>query len=174
MKEKMSTIKKLLCMMLAVCLVFALAACGGAAKEESAEGTDVPKEEQEGTAGSNMPLKDNVEEAEKQITIAVENDLKEAYGDKLDDVRIRVTKVYSTEDEQANEVLKQDNLSPEEVAFEVSYDLHPAAGVDEKEFLAGNGEYDEASGWIVDKSAVGVLEPADDGTYTIKNFGTGW
>ncbi len=174
MKEKMSTIKKLLCMMLAVCLVFALAACGGAAKEESAEETDVPKEEQEGTAGSNMPLKDNAEEAEKQITIAMQKMLEEAYGDKIDDMRIRVDKIYTAEDEQENEVLKQDNLSLDEVAFEVSYDIHPAGDVDINELLVANGELDEESGWVVNKSGVGVLEPADDGTYTIKNFGTGW
>ena len=83
-------------------------------------------------------------------------------------------KIYTAEDEQENEVLKQDNLSLDEVAFEVSYDIHPAGDVDINELLVANGELDEESGWVVNKSGVGVLEPADDGTYTIKNFGTGW
>ena len=170
--------KKLLLLVLTICLVFTLAACGGAAKDDTAEPeaseTEVPKSEQEGSAGSNMPLKDNQEEAEKQIEAALQKQLEEAYGDKIDDVRIRVDKVYSTEDEQANEILKEENLSIDDVAFEVSYDLHPSDGTDYNELLPANGDYDEASGWVVDKSAVGILKKADDGSYEIASFGTGW
>lgn len=166
--------KKLLLVVLTICLVFALAACGGSANEDAGSETDVPKSEQEGTAGSNIPLKDNQEEAETQITAALQKQLEEAYGDKIDDVRIRVDKVYTTEDEQANDILKEENLTADDVAFEVSYDLHPADGTDYNELLPANGEYDEASGWVVDKSAVGILKKADDGTYEITSFGTGW
>ena len=166
--------KKLLWVVLTICLVFALAACGGSANEDAGSETDVPKSEQEGTAGSNIPLKDNQEEAETQITAALQKQLEEAYGDKIDDVRIRVDKVYTTEDEQANDILKEENLTADDVAFEVSYDLHPADGTDYNELLPANGEYDEASGWVVDKSAVGILKKADDGTYEITSFGTGW
>ena len=95
--------KKLLLLVLTICLVFTLASCGGSAKEDAGEQepseTEVPKSEQEGSAGSNIPLKDNQEEAEKQIEAALQKQLEEAYGDKVDDVRIRVEKVYSTEDE---------------------------------------------------------------------------
>ena len=59
--------KKLLCLMMAVCLIAAMTACTAANKEEPEN--DVPKSEQEGTAGSNIALKDNPEEAEKQIKI---------------------------------------------------------------------------------------------------------
>ena len=170
--------KKLLLLVLTICLVFALAACGGSAKEDAGEQdtseTEVPKSEQEGSAGSNIPLKDNQEEAEKQIEAALQKQLEEAYGDKIDDVRIRVDKVYSTEDEQANDILKEENLGPDDVAFEVSYDLHPSDGTDYNELLPANGDYDEASGWVVDKSAVGILKKADDGSYEIDSFGTGW
>lgn len=172
--------KKLLVLVLTLCLVFTLAACGGSAKEEGGEAeqeaaeTEVPKSEQEGSAGSNIPLKDNQEEAEKQITAALQAQLEEAYGDKIDDVRISVEKIYSTEDEQANDILKEENLSPDEVAFEVKYDLHPSDGTDYNELLPANGEYDEASGWVVDKYSVGILRPNSDGTYKITDFGTGW
>ena len=165
--------KKLVLLVLTVCLVFALAACGGAAKEEAAE-PEVPKSEQEGSAGSNIPLKDNQEEAEKQITDLLQKQFEEAYGDKIDDTRIKVTKIYTAEDEQANDALKQENLSEDEVAFEVQYDLHPSEGTDYNELLPANGEYDEASGWVVDKSAVGILRKADDGSYEVTDFGTGW
>lgn len=165
--------KKLLLLVLTVCMIFTLAACGGAAKEE-APAEDVPKSEQEGSAGSNIPLKDNQEEAETQITAALQKQFEEAYGDKIDDTKITVQKIYTTEDEQANDVLKQENLGPDEVAFEVKYDLHPAKGADYNELLPANGEYDEKTGWVVDKSGVGILVKAEDGSYSIKNFGTGW
>lgn len=165
--------KKLLLLVLTVCMIFTLAACGGAAKEEASEG-DVPKNEQEGSAGSNIALKDNQEEAEKQITVALQKQLEEAYGDKIDNVKITVQKIYTAEDEQANDALKQENLGPDEVAFEVKYDLHPSEGTDYNELLPANGEYDKESGWVVDKTGVGILVKAEDGSYSIKNFGTGW
>ena len=73
--------KRFLLLALAVFVVFGLVACGN--KEVKETGTevkeveannfedefvvDIPKNEQEGTAGSNIPLKDNLSEAENQI-----------------------------------------------------------------------------------------------------------
>lgn len=165
-------IKKLLCLMLTACLLITLTACGGSDQEEPE--TDVPKSEQTGTAGSNIPLKDNQEEAEYQIEVAMQKLLEEAYGDKVNDARIYVEKIYTVEDEQANEALKDYNLGPDEVAFEVRYELHPAEGTDVNELMAATGEYDEESGWVIEKYNLGVLRPTDDGSYTITDFGTGW
>ena len=134
----------------------------------------MPKSEQTGTAGSNIPLKDNPEEAKYQIEVAMQYLLEEAYGDKVNDARIYVEKIYTVEDEQANEALKSYELGPDEVAFEVRYELHPAEGVDVNELLAATGEYDEESGWVTDKYNLGVLRPTEDGSYTITDFGTGW
>ena len=164
--------KKMLLLVLTLCLVFTLAACGGTDKEEAEP--EVPKSEQQGSAGSNIPLKDNQEEAEIQIKAAMQDQIKEAYGDKVDDTRIKVEKIYTVEDEQANEILKEENLGPDEVAFEVRYDLHPADGTDYNELLPANGEYDEESGWVIDKFNVGIIRKADDGSYKITDFGTGW
>lgn len=147
--------KKILCLVLAACLVFMLTACGG-------------------TAGSNIPLKDNAEEAEAQITLAMKNMLIENYEDTIDDFRINVEKIYTTEDEQETEVLKDYNLGPDEVAFEVRYDIHPSEGVDLNNMLAANGEYDEESGWVINKYGLGILRPTEDGSYEITDFGTGW
>ena len=158
--------------MLTACLLITLTACGGSASE--APETDVPKSEQTGTAGSGIPLKDNQEEAEKQIIAVMQNLLEEAYGDKVTDSRIYVEKIYTADEEQADEALKSYNLGPDEVAFEVRYELHPADGVDVNELLAANGEYDEESGWVIEKYNVGVLRQAEDGSYTITDFGTGW
>ena len=157
--------------MLAACLIFAMTACGGSAQEEQAADAS---EGETGTAGSNIPLKDNQEEAEYQIKVAMQELLKESYGDKITDARIYVEKIYTAEDEAANEAVKSLNLGPDEVAFEVRYELHPAEGTDVNELLPANGQLDEESGWVIDKFGLGVLRPADDGTYTITDFGTGW
>ena len=166
--------KKLLSFLLAVCLLISLAACSGSDQEQETAETDTPKSEQTGTAGSSIPLKDDQEEAKYQIEVAMQKLLEEAYGDKVTDARIYVEKIYTAEDEQADEALKEYNLGPDEVAFEVRYELHPAEGVDVNEFMAATGEYDEESGWVIEKYNLGVLRPTDDGSYTITDFGTGW
>ena len=166
--------KKLLSLILAACLLISLAACSGSDQEQEASETDVPKSEQTGTAGSNIPLKDNPEEAKYQIEVAMQKLLEESYGDKVTDARIYVEKIYTAEDEQADEALKEYNLGPDEVAFEVRYELHPAEGVDVNELMAATGEYDEESGWVIEKYNLGVLRPTEDGSYTITDFGTGW
>ncbi len=163
--------KKLFCLILSVCLLFAMTACGSG--QESAE-TDVPKSEQTGTAGSNIPLKDNAEEANYQIQVAMQKLLEEAYGDKITDARIYVEKIYTAEEEQETELLKDYNLGPDEVAFEVRYELHPAEGTDVNELMAATGEFDEESGWVTEKYNLGILRPTEDGSYTITDFGTGW
>ena len=166
--------KKLLSFLLAVCLLISLAACSGSDQEQETSEADVPKSEQTGTAGSSIPLKDDQEEAKYQIEVAMQKLLEESYGDKITDARIYVEKIYTAEDEQADEALKEYNLGPDEVAFEVRYELHPAEGVDVNEFMAATGEYDEESGWVVDKYNLGVLRPTEEGSYTITDFGTGW
>ena len=136
----------------------------------------IPKNEQEGTAGSNIPLKDNLAEAEAQVLIAVAQYLRDAWAEKIDDLEVTVEKVYSAEEEEADELLKSLNLGPNEVAFSVAYKLHPAEGVtDMMQFTAGTGEFDEASGWIINKYNVGILRPNPDGEgYIITDFGTGF
>ena len=53
---------------------------------------------------------------------------------------------------------------------------NPAKGVEDlMQFTAGTGEFDEASGWIINKSNVGILRPNPDGEgYIVTDFGTGF
>ena len=142
---------------------------------EEEESETHTKEEEEGTAGSNIPIKDNMEEAEYQIQVALQYLFQEVYGDKVYDARMYVEKMYTAEEEQEDELLKSLELGPDEVAFRVRYELKPAEGVDPNEFLAGSGDYDEESGWVVEKYNVGVLRPNPDGDepkYIITDFGT--
>ena len=123
-----------------------------------------------------VPLKDNTNEAKRQVEIAMKELIKEAYGQKVIDSRINEIKIYNTEEEQKTEVLKEMNLGPNEVAFEVEYELKPKEGLNWFELTAATGEYDEETGWIINKSNLGILVPNEDGTsqYKITNFGTGW
>ncbi len=142
--------------------------------ETSGEEVNVPKSEQEGTAGSNIPLKDNLTEAEYQIKVAMQDLLKEAFGEQVFDARFNVTKMYTAEEEQAIPELKERNLGPDEVAFEVNYEIKPAEGVDPIIFTAGTGDYDEESGWVKEKYNCGILVPNESGDakYKITDFGT--
>lgn len=144
-------------------------------QELEKESQETPKSEQTGTAGSNIPLKDNEEEAKYQIEVAMQYLLEEAYGDKIYDARIYVEKIYTSEEEK-EEPLKSLDVGIDDVAFSVKYELKPATGVNVNEFLAGTGEYDEESGWVTEKYNVGILRPTEDGEqkYKITNFGTGW
>ena len=182
--------KKLLCITLISLMTLGLTACGGGVIEtsdtsdpnantvtQSTDGSDqtteefqdVPKEQQEGTAGSGIPLKDNDEAVMSQVPVCMQELLSQMYGDKFTDSKITVSKIYSA-DEESSIGMK---LGLDEVAFEVTYDIKPAEGADVNELIVPNGTYDEGSGWIIGKTAVGVLEK-NGTTYTIKNFGTGW
>jgi len=147
-----------------------LAGCGQSAGDKAAESTSAATT----AASSAASIKDNPEEAEYQIKVAMQYQLEEAFGDKVNDARIYVEKVYTAEEEQADELLKSYNLGPDEVAFEVRYELHPAEGTDANELTAGTGVYDEESGWVVEKYNVGILRPNPDGdpAYVITDFGT--
>lgn len=143
---------------------------------EVSENKVIPKSEQTGTAGSNIPLKDNNEEAEYQIQVALQYLFEEEYGDDVFDARIYVEKIYSVEDEEKNPIIKQMKLDENEVAFEVRFELKPSEGADIDLLSIPDGEYDEESGWITGFHRVGVLRPNDseDQKYKITNFGTGW
>jgi len=140
------------------------------------EVVDVPKKDQIGTAGSNIPLKDNFEEVEMGVRSAIFKLVDEQYGNKVYDVRTIVTKAYDYEAEQEVPAIKEMNLGADEVAVEFEYDIKPTADATSGDILlmsVANGEYDEESGWIK-KYGLGVLKANESGEYVIDNFGTGW
>lgn len=145
-------------------------------EKQDAEEPAEEKQEEEETTGDKIVLKDDMEAAQAKVLEAVEQYLRDAWGDKIDDLEVTVDKVYTAEEEEADELLKSLGLGEDEVAFSVNYKLHPAEGVEDLiEFTAATGEIDEESGWIVDKSNVGVLRPNPDGEgYIVTDFGTGF
>lgn len=150
----------------AVLLIAALGTLCACNKQESA-----PAPQTEAVA-----LKDNAAEAEYQIKVAFQDWLAQAYGDDVVDARIYVEKIYNTEEEQSMDVLKEMNLGPDEVAFEVRFELLPAEGADILALTVPNGEQDPESGWIKEKFVLGVLRPSTDveNGYVVTNIGTGW
>lgn len=152
-----------------------LAGCGQDANGKAASSSSEAASTSAAADAEAVSLKDNPEEAEYQIQVAMQYLLEDAYGDKVNDARIQVKKIYTAEEEQADELLKTYNLGPDEVAFEVEYKLHPADGVDPNELTAATGRYDEETGWVVDKFNVGILRLNPDGdepAFVITDFGT--
>ena len=173
--------KVIICIIVVLVIIGIVCVCvktkkGGTEVEPVEEPTVTNKGDEVGTAGSNIPLKDNLEEAEYQIKVAMQNWLKDAYGEKVFDARIYVEKMYTTEEEQEIPELKERNLGPNEVAFEVKYEIKPAVGVDPVIFTAATGEYDEEAGWVKEKYNLGILRPTgkEEPKYEITDFGTGW
>ena len=177
--------KKMIIGIVAVLAIMSLTACGNKKVENNEQNANENQEisvaqsgeKEVGTAGSNILLKDNVDEAKKQIEAAMINLLQNVYGSNIVDIKINSINVYSSEEEQEHEVLKQMNLGPNDVAFEVAYELKPAEGVETMQFTAGTGEYDEESGWVKEKYNVGVLREnseSGDQKYIITDFGTGF
>ena len=143
-------------------------------KEETKK--EETKKEETTTTTTSSGLKGNKEEAERQIKLAMQNLLKDTYGNKVFDARIYVEKIYTAEEEQKIDALRDKKLGDNEVAFKVKYEIKPASGVDPEIFTAASGRYDKEKGWVVDKYNSGILRPTgnDDPKYKITNFGTGW
>ena len=143
-------------------------------EKEKEESKGNQTENKTGTAGSNIPLKDNLDEAKKQIEVAMKQWIEEVYGDEVVDAKFNIKKVYSAEEEQKNEALKELKLGPNEVAFEVDYELKIAEDVkDYIKFTIPSGDYDEQTRWVTNKSNVGILRPDGD-NYKVTDLGTGW
>ena len=159
--------KRILSLMLVLVMVLALGAC---AKNSAEPAGSEPAASGEVLAGKNM----SEEDAKYQIEVAMQYLLEETYGEKVDDARIYVEKIYSADDEAEMELLSDYELGADDYAFEVKYELHPAEGVDPIELTAATGQLDEESGWIIDKYNVGILRPNEAGepAYVIDSFGT--
>ena len=121
-------------------------------------------------------LKDNEEIAKNEIIKALQRFFSELYSSQVVDVKFYVEKIYSSSEEQENEILSQLDIGNDQVAFEVRYDIKLNKDAEMKDLLAGNGEYDEETGWIKNVTRVGLLGPSisEDTRYKITSLGTSW
>ena len=145
--------KKVLFALLALVLVFALAACGqdaAPADEEASGNTD-----------------------EGMVALVLEQYFNEAFPDMIEEVVPVEIKVYTEEEIAANEALQTYELNEGDIVFEANYDLKIAEGVEDlNQFTAATGEIDGQ--WVRNKYNLGIARDNGDGTYTLDAFGTGW
>jgi D-alanyl-D-alanine carboxypeptidase len=125
-----------------------------------------------------LDTRENLKEVREAVKYKIERTLQEyfndAYKDKISNSRFNVTKIY-TEEEAKEEPIKSLKLGKNEFAFEVTYQLQPAEGIEPNTLISSDGEYDENLGWVKNISRIGVLRYNDEnGNYSIDNFGTGW
>ena len=144
--------KKVLFALLALVLVFALAACGQDAAPAEDEAAATPEE---------------------VVTQALDQYLKAAFPDMVEEVAPTEIKVYTADEIAANEALQTYELNEGDVVFEATYDMKIAEGVEDlNQFTAATGEIDGQ--WVRNKFNLGIARDNGDGTYTIDAFGTGW
>lgn len=129
-----------------------------------------------GEAGAGEFLRDDPEAAAHTVIEVLGDYLSDVYGNDVTEILITVEKVYDTEDLQGDmsQLIELENLSDEDVAFEVSYELVPAEGADTEMLMIPDGELDEESGHIVNIYRLGVLRPDANGNYEVTDLGTGW
>ena len=143
--------KKVLLVLLALAMVFALAACGQDA----------------------APADDAAASPEEVVTQALDQYFKAAFPDMVEEVAPTEIKVYTADEIAANEALQSFEINEGDVVFEANYDLKIAEGVEDlDQFTAATGEIDGQ--WIRNKFNLGIVKDNGDGTYTIDAFGTGW
>ena len=131
----------------------------------------------ENEAGMGL-LRDNPEQAGAEIVMALSAYLTDVYGDDVDSIDITVDKVYDSVETAEYEFLQGLDMTDDDVAFEVSYELKPVDGLSEEDLMIlslPDGVYDEESGMVTELHRIGVLK-YQDGEYVIdsKHFGTGW
>ena len=95
------------------------------------------------------------------------------YKDKIDNERFNVTRIYTKKEMKEIDALKSLKLSDNDIAFEVTYQLHPVNEKTADELMVVDGEYNKELGWVTNISRLGVLK-YNKGTYSLENFGTGW
>ena len=125
--------------------------------------------------GSIKDINNNKETAKYQIEKTLQKYFEDIYGDKIINSRFNVTKIYTHEEIKKNETIKSLKVGKKDVAFEVEYQLQPTDENDYNELMIPDGEYDQKLGWVKNINRLGILKYNDKkGSYSIKNFGTGW
>ena len=84
---------------------------------------------------------------------------------KINNSRFNITKIYSDKEVNNNETIKSLKFGDKDIAFEVTYQLQPAEGVDPNELMVVDGRYDEELEWVVDLHRLGILR-YKNGKYT--------
>ena len=120
-------------------------------------------------------LVNNKQAAIYHIEKKLQEEFREMYKDQITNSRFNVTKIYTKKDGKEDETIKGLNLGDHDLAFEVTYQLKPAEGVDINLLMITDGVYNEELEWVTDISRLGIMrQDPDTKALTLENFGTGW
>ena len=109
---------------------------------------------------------------EKKLQKEFKNNI---YKDKITNSRFNVKNIYTYKDAKSDKTIKSLKLGKHDIAFDVMYQIQPKDGIDTKELMVADGEYDKQLGWIKNIQRVGVLrQNQKDYSLKLENFGTGW
>ena len=109
---------------------------------------------------------------EQIVRNTIENHFKKEYGDTVEEVKFNSIKVFTKEEIDADELLKDLNLGEDDVPFEISYELKIKEGTEDMmQFTAATGEIDGQ--WVKEKYNCGVAKyNSETDEYVLSNFGT--
>ncbi len=176
--------KKLLLLAMAIMVIFALAACG----EEETKPVENPVEEvtpvEDVTPVEEVTPEEPVIEEEEEVGVgntdisvlylALEQYFQENDPD-VEEFILKTARIYTQEEVEENEAIKEHNLQEGDFAFEVDYELKIRDDVPSGELMkytAATGDIDGHR--ITDKHNLGIARNNGDAGYSIDAFGTGW
>lgn len=96
-----------------------------------------------------------LEDVEAEIEAATKRYFDMVYGDKISEVKASNIKVY--EGEERENILEIVDLTENDYAFEIDYEIKPATENDVKDITEYAGTYDKETGTISQKQAYGVM-----------------
>ena len=109
---------------------------------------------------------------ENIVKTVLEAHFKETYEDEVEEVKIISSKIYTQEEIEESEELKELNLKSKDIAFEVEYELKIKEGTqDLMKYTVSSGEIDGQ--WIKNKANCGVARyDEENDKYILSDFGT--
>ena len=134
--------------LIVVMLLIVLTACESKTTKTNVEN---PVEESTNEEEKVEPLED----VEAEIEAATKRYFDMVYGDKISEVKVSNIKVY--EGEERENILEIVDLTENDYAFEIDYEIKPATENDVKDITEYAGTYDKETGIISQKQAYGVM-----------------
>lgn len=136
----------------------------GKIKYPVAESTNNP--EVNGVELSSNPVEEEI------VKNVIEKHFKENFDGEVEEVKFNSVKVYTKEEIEKDEMLKELELKDKDVAFEIDYELRIKEGTEDlMKYTAATGEIEGQ--WIKEKYNCGVARyDSEKAEYSLSDFGT--
>ena len=121
---------------------------------------------------SGSALLKNPEKIEDIVKNVIEKHFKENFDGEVEEVKFNSVKVYTKEEIEKDEMLKELELKDKDVAFEIDYELRIKEGTEDlMRYTAATGEIEGQ--WIKEKYNCGVARyDSEKAEYSLSDFGT--